>query len=84
MNMIKLRLRFTTYMLTTMNINEMLKRVLVEARLFLNRALHVGKITLNLTNIVSGKIEVLSSCTKLVCCLARSLELARCGSNNHE
>ena len=61
------------YMLTTMNINEISTRVLGEVRLY-SRALHVGKITFNQHMLCgSGKIEILSSCTKLVCCLARSL-----------
>ena len=40
--MIKQRLRFTMYMLTTMNVNAILTRVLDEVRLY-SRTLHVSK-----------------------------------------
>ena len=72
MNIFKLGLSFTMYMLyMTMNINKYLKMLgefaYTDARCMLVKRL--------LTNMLcgSGKIEILSSCTKLVCCLARSL-----------
>ena len=55
-----------------MNINEILTRVLVKFAYIAARCMLVKWL---LTNMLcgSGKIEILSSCTKLVCCLARSL-----------
>ena len=62
----------TTYLTVYLIKQIQLENVFSEVRLN-SRALHVGKMTSNQRAFGSGKIETISSCTKLVCCLARLL-----------